>query len=55
MSTQPNSIAYKLKQIRNRFYDIGDDYGVTMCHNLAEDLEVDIGSGGLPDDEEQED
>lgn len=43
------SITYKLKQIRNRFYDIGDDYGVTMCKNLADDLDIDIGEINLTD------
>jgi len=40
--TPVNSITYKLKQIRNRFYEAGDDGGVLLCENLAEDLNIDI-------------
>lgn len=47
-------IAYKLKQIRNRFYDLGDDYGVTMCNNLAEDLDIDIGEINSTECDEKE-
>lgn len=48
------AIAYKLKQIRNRFYDIGDDYGVNMCNNLAVDLAiVDQSDSAEPSEDEE--
>ncbi len=55
MSDSPtNTIKYKLAQLRNRFYDMGDDYGVTMCHNLAEDLQIEISEGGSSENNQSE-
>lgn len=34
------AITYKLKELRNRFHDAGDDTGVILCQSLAEDLNI---------------
>lgn len=47
-------ITHKLKQIRNRFYDTGDDYGVTMCKNLAADLGIADQSDSIEPSEDEE-
>lgn len=44
------AVKYKLKFLRNRFYDAGDDAGVMMCDNLAEDLDINF----VPDQQEPE-
>jgi hypothetical protein len=55
MSNLPiGAVKYKITQLRNRFYDAGDNDGVTMCHNLAEDLDIDIGKDGSAEDIQQE-
>jgi len=48
-----SAVKYKLKNLRNRFYDAGDDDGVLMCDNLADDLG--IGNSVDPVEPEAED
>lgn len=45
------SVAYKLSRIRERFDNIGDQDGVLMCDNLADDLDVKIEANDAEDEE----
>ena len=49
-----DAVKYKIKWIRNRFYDNGDDDGVLMCDNLIDDLELGAIDCQESEEEEQE-